>query len=144
MVRKAALIALAALLIGGCGDDRDGNICDADFPSRIGYAPPMNGEQVQDNARRCVQHWAARLSFSNESAITVAKAAVAACREGLDDVRMYALAEREPLDFSAYETRLMDLALFRAVQQRAGDCGIPELGEMPPPEKGQAEPKTKK
>lgn len=142
MVRAAALVLFG--LLAGCADEKARNICSAEYPARIAYAPAIDGPQVRENANRCVQHWAARFSLSRDSATEVARAALGACREGLDEAKIYSEADAEPFDWKAYESRMMELALYRAVQQRAGDCGIPELGEMPLPEKGRIEAKTQK
>lgn len=138
MVRTTSVILMASL-IAGCSDDKARNICSSEYPARIAYAPAIDGPQVRENVSRCVQHWAARFSLSDASATEVAKAALGACREGLDDARLYEAENPQPLDWAAYESRLTELALYRAVQQRAGNCGIPDLGEMPRPEKGRLE-----
>lgn len=140
MVSIRLAIISGALVLTGC-NEKQREIC-SPIPDRIAYAPPFNAAQVRENVNRCVQHWAARLSFSSDPAETVAKAAIAACKEGMDDALSFAGGEPVEYDAGPWEKRLYDLALFRAVQQRAGDCGIPELGEMPPPDKGSPRPKA--
>lgn len=130
---RLACLATVALLtgcgleggnLGGSNDD----VCSS-YPPRIVHLPADSPEKIRDNLDSCVQHWAARLSLGNDPAETVAQAAVVACKPGITDL----IAEL-PVQIgtrNAIEESLRDLALFRAVQQRAGKCGIPDLGPHP-------------
>lgn len=139
-MKRALSVSVAAALVASCGGKQD-QICSA-IPDRVAYAPPHTAAQVRENVNRCVQHWAARLSLGSDPAAIVARAAVAACQEGLDDALAYAGDNSDEGERRAWEGRLYNLALFRAVQQRAGDCGIPPLGEMPEPDKGAPKPEA--
>jgi len=121
----------AAFALVGCGaaDDKQSNICSS-YPPRIVHVVPSTASETAENAQSCVQHWSGRLAFSKDPADTVVRAAYAACDGGIADVSTFAKFEPD-FDEAAWREQTARLALFRVVQQRAGDCGIPDLGEMP-------------
>lgn len=113
---------IAAVLLAGCNrpDDR---ICSG-LAIRLPVGVPAEGNRDQITAA-CVERWAARLSFSGDSASDVADAAIGAC----DDAIAYSEKEaaqkqgRQP-DISQAEAYWRREALFRAIQWRAGNCPI--------------------
>lgn len=119
MVRTAALILLP--LVAACNQANDG-IC-SPVMERIQVITPIMGAEVRQNARACVEHWAARLSVGNEPVSVVVGAAMGACHDGLVDGE-HDLSET---DRRIWRDGLRSIAQFRAVQQRAGNCGIPEV-----------------
>lgn len=133
MVRSAALIGIAVL--AGCKQG-DPNICNSSFPARYAYMPAISTEEIEENAYRCAMHWGARLSLGSDAADLVAQAAVANCDEQL---RPEGSPERQN-----QTNRLYRAALFAATQRRAGDCAIPDLGELPPPNTPRTKPPQKK
>lgn len=129
-------IVVAAMLVAGC-TSRNPQICSSDMPDRVAYVVPRSTLQVQENVKGCVSHWAARLSFGEDSAETTARAALAACRDGFSDMQQQASFENKTLDFDRFTDEMFEIALFRVVQNRAGNCGIPEVGELPPLDKSE-------
>ena len=117
---RAAVIGLA-LALAGCKQAND-DIC-SPVMSRIQVITPITGDDIRANVRACVEHWAARLSLSNEPVAVVVKATMGACHDGIVD------GERGLQVAQSFEWKqtLESLATFRAVQQRAGNCGVPDL-----------------
>ena len=73
-------------------------------------------------------HWAARLSLGNETPADVVQAATFACEGAINEMR----ANPGPMDDpDADVERMRRDAFFIVVQQRAGNCGIPDLGPIP-------------
>jgi hypothetical protein len=97
--------------------------------------------EMNENSEACVEHWAARLSFGQDRADIAAEAALGACGVGISEAQVMGrivdklddtAAEQAKRDREAYLKRR---AIFRIVQTRSGDCGIPEIGSLPKPRK---------
>jgi hypothetical protein len=110
------------LVLSGC-DQADDSVCGSlpvNFPA--GEVPKTVNDQVQV-ASACVERWAARLARSKQdSAETVANAAVAGCAKAIDyiDEIVPNAMDASPPDHDYTEWR--QRALFVAVQTRAGRC----------------------
>lgn len=128
-------IAIMTMFLTSCGSSspfgtRNGDVC-SDFPPRIVHMPADNTPEISQNAEACVQHWAARLSLGSDRADLVAQAALGACRPGIQDLHSRSNFDERSRQIN--ERRLREMALFRVIQQRAGNCGVPEIGELPAP-----------
>lgn len=115
-----------ALMVVGCADNRPNPmVCsNSIFPARTPEQNPTTFIQVRTNAEACIEHWAVRLSLGNDSAEVVAKAAIGACRSGIND--MLVRSGAHATDLALWEKVMEERALFRVVQQRAGHCGLPD------------------
>lgn len=119
-------IVLSALLLSGCNQQLENQKAD----SRICTPAPTKAQGEMVN---CVRDWAFRLAHSPDPAEVVAKAAVRACVNVIDEdaVRTAVQVAGHP-DEARHQTFFkisMDVmegqALFRVVQARAGHCEIP-------------------
>lgn len=112
---------LACVALAGC-DKPDDRICG-------GLAVQMDPTAVAaidpQNVNACVERWAARLSYSPDDARIVAEAALGACEAAIGhyEVAMAKTEERQP-DHDKALAYWRRQAMFRAVQWRAGKCGI--------------------
>lgn len=88
--------------------------------------PTTRDEQIA-TARSCVANWAVRLSVGDDTADNVATAALGACEEAIKAIGNFAesaaVDEKDTAEDMAFYFRL---AMFHAVQQRAGKCGLPD------------------
>jgi hypothetical protein len=113
---------LGTMLVTGC-DKADDRICG-------GLAMKLpEGLSAADNRKQiafaCVERWAARLSAGDDSASEVAEAALGACDDAIQFLEMdEAKAEGRDPDMDRANSYWRREAVFRAVQWRAGNCGI--------------------
>lgn len=143
-LRRAFLLALG-LTLAGCNVPND-KICTT--PPSLEKSLSMRDDGPRPDAvllalrqgqftRECVHRWAYRLAGSNDQAPTVARAAVAGCRDAKElwDARDYVASgnrtsemlpssrDGSPLSRpAAHSEELSDIALFSVVQARAGHC----------------------
>lgn len=122
MVRKA--VVGAALLLAGCSESNP-NIC-ASFDGEAEDATRgMSGDVKQYLvARSCVTKWAGRLSYSKESAPTVADAAIGACSEAIRYQFLDQNPEEQLRSTVASKRSLRERAIFIATMNRAGNCRV--------------------
>lgn len=96
-----------------------------------------NADEQRKMTVSCVDHWAARLSHSNDSAQDVAEATIGACLDAVQYLASFMAKEERAQSVAGeqpYSANLNDLidefrrkALFRVVQWRAGKCPTPDI-----------------
>ncbi len=120
---------MLAILLTGCDSvQRNNDVCWSSFIPRVSHLVPVGYEQTRENVSGCMAHWAARLSLSEETPADVVQAATFACEGAFDDMR----AAPGPMgDPDGDIEKMRRDAYFIVVRQRAGNCGIPELGPIP-------------
>lgn len=129
MKRLALLLPLVLTSCSGPNPD----VCWSkyDFPDRYPHGFPDNLAEYRDASKACVEHWAARLSLGRDRPDFIARAALTACRSAIDATAFAAIRERIDFDANAWRSELTETAIYRSVQQRAGNCGVPDLGKDP-------------
>lgn len=86
--------------------------------------PTTRDEQIA-TARSCVANWAVRLSLGSDTADNVATAALGACEQAIVAIGNFAeSAAVDEKDTDEDMSVYYRLAMFHAIQQRAGNCGL--------------------
>lgn len=125
-MRLALLVA--ALCLAGCDQPaNDPNICGS-LPARAD-SPASTADHQYRVMIGCIDHWAARLSRSPDSAEAVARAVIEGACD--DAIAMYAVFNNEQrpnetVSADALADAYRGEALFRVIQWRAGDCKLAE------------------
>lgn len=124
MVRAALIVSTLGMLLAGCASERNPEVCGV-LPPRVLEMPTNRTEQIA-TAHSCVANWAVRLSLGDDSAADVATAALGACEEAISAIGGFAesaaVDEKDTAEDMGVYYRL---AMFHAVQQRSGHCGLP-------------------
>ena len=131
VTRGNAILVIGLAILSGCNNPNS-DICTSISPLDINKASDEAvAGRSPDPPEQCVHRWSYRLASAPGTNTEIAKAAVAACAETIDYAAMpfdkkFAPNPRE------YESAVNELseeilqqALFRVVQARAGNCAIP-------------------
>jgi hypothetical protein len=124
-------LPLVALVLSSCSQkitDED-LICDQ-TPGFIQSAATNSDEQLEIT-KSCIHKWAYRLGRSPGPNTEIARATIGACREALDHFLNFKVKEgnesKEPFTdqkWQLFKREFDEMALFRVVQGRAGQCSI--------------------
>ena len=124
-------ILFVIILLAACSQKTgDEDLICQQTPGFIVSAATSSVEQLE-TTEMCIHKWAYRLGRGAGSNTEIARATVGACREALDYYLKFKVEEAnatdEPFSDEQWQEsakRFEELALFRVVQGRAGQCTI--------------------
>ena len=130
-------LALACVILAGCDEfapRQNHSICST--PPALDVLTSTAAKTPNEQAeltKTCVHRWSYRLAGAPGSNREIADAVIGACREAVDrELSLYIETSEGGMKMdeisrlrSRLESNYLEIALFRVVQSRAGNCKIP-------------------
>lgn len=117
---------VAALLTGCSRNDGERRLACDEIPGLI-TSPQATADKQYEAIGQCIHKWGFRFAPAPGPNSEIARAVVYRCEEAIANYGILRIREKNPIsdqERSALNQELLDMALMRVIQQRAGQCSL--------------------